>query len=230
MLIALFLLYRIAYPKQTEKKKDDKPPLPPPPYDYETVVKSRFVLPDRSNTATLPAQHEDSGKNSEKQDKKPDIFAAGNDNPPDGVVQSDEFDEVFGENVNPEDLDIEPDENETDENDNSDLDADEEAEEIRGIMGEIEGYADGFTLDELTTVVHEADTEPDKMTKASLEKLRSLSGTDMFEGLVSSKKGRAARIEAILNRSDKILAEESENAADENDSDYRNYDVEQFFS
>jgi hypothetical protein len=52
-------------------------------------------------------------------------------------------------------LDIEPDANETDSDDEPD--ADEETEEIRQSAGEIEGYAEGFTYDELATVIHEAN-------------------------------------------------------------------------
>jgi hypothetical protein len=140
------------------------------------------------------------------------------------------LDEVFGEDMNPEDLDIERDENETSEDDISDLDADEEAEEIRQSVGEIEGYADGFTYDELETVIHETDKQPDAITKFSVEKLRSLSGTDMFEELVSGNIGRASRIAAILDQSEQSLAEQNENTEEGSDSEYRNFDIEQYLS
>jgi hypothetical protein len=96
--------------------------------------------------------------------------------------------EVFSEDMNPDDLDIEPDASETDSGDEPD--ADEEAEEIRGSAGEIEGYAEGFTYDELATAIHEAD-QPEAMAKATVETLRNLSQTDMFEKLVSGDAGRA---------------------------------------
>jgi hypothetical protein len=229
MLAALFLLYRIVCPKQVDTKKYDKTPLSTQSCDYEAVVKSRFVLPDRSNLTIVPVQDKDSRENPENRDKKPDTFAAGNENPPSGIIQPEELNDVFGEDVNPEDLDIERDENETDENDASDLDADEEAEEIRGLTGETEGYAGGFTYEELTTVIHETD-KPDEMTKASVETLHNLSGTDMFEELVSGDKSKAARIAAILDRNEKSLIEQSEDAADGNDSEYQNYDIDRFLS
>jgi hypothetical protein len=111
MLAALFLLYRIAFPKQADAKKDSKIPSPPPD-TYEAVVKSRFVLPDRSSSA----QYDDRTEDSDKQDKKSDIFTAGNANPLSAVIPTSELNEVFGEDVNPGDLVIVRDENEEDGN------------------------------------------------------------------------------------------------------------------
>lgn len=228
IVLSLYLIYRLSFPRQAGKTKRDE--TPPPPLDgYEAVVKSRFILPDRSNLATSPAQHDDRTKNSEKQDKKPDIFAAGNENPPVAVIKPDEFDEVFSE-VNPEDLDIERDENEADENDEPDFDAEEEAEEIRESAGVTEGYAGGFSFDELAEVIREADHQPDAMTKAAVEMLRDFSKTDMFEQLVSSDAGRAARIAAILDRKEQSLAGQDKDAADDSNGKYRDFDIEQYLS
>ena len=226
IILSLYLIYRLSFPAQAGKPASDKTPPPPSPDSYEAVVKSRFVIYDRSNSA----QHDDRTKESDKQDKKPDIFAAGNDNPPPAVIPPDELDDVFGEDMNPEDLEIERDENETGEDDEPELDADEEVEEIRQSVREIEGYAGGFTFDELVTVIHESDTQPDAMTKAAVETLRDFSGTDMFEQLVSEDAGRAARIAVILDRNENSLASQGENMADNSNNEYNNFDIELFLS
>jgi hypothetical protein len=48
ILIALFLLYRIAYPKQVDTKKNNAIPKEKPKTVPDVMGKSRFVLPDRS--------------------------------------------------------------------------------------------------------------------------------------------------------------------------------------
>jgi hypothetical protein len=75
---------------------------PPPPDGHEAVIKHRFVLPDRSN----PAQHDDRKEDSDKQAEKALIFAPGNENPDAGIIPPEALGEIFGEDVNPEDLDI----------------------------------------------------------------------------------------------------------------------------
>jgi hypothetical protein len=224
IILSLYLIYRLSFSGRTEKTEERKTPSSPSPDSHEPVVKSRFVLPDRSN----PAQHDDRTKNSDRQDEKPPIFAAGNDNPPPAVIPPDELDDVFGEDVNPQDLDIERDENETGEGDGLDLDADEEAEEIRQSVGDIEGYAGGFTYDELATVIHEADKQPETMTNAAVEILRNLSQTDIFEQIVSGNAGKYARITAILDRNEKILAGQREDATDDSDNEFSDFDIGQF--
>jgi hypothetical protein len=52
----------------------------------------------------------------------------------------------------------------------------------------------------------------------------------MFEQLVSGDAGRAARIAAILDRGGQSLAGQGEDTADDNDGEYRNFDVGQFLS
>jgi Ca2+/Na+ antiporter len=53
MLIALYLLYRIAYPKQASTKKDNEIPTEKPKSLPDVMGKSRFVLPDRSKPLPL---------------------------------------------------------------------------------------------------------------------------------------------------------------------------------
>jgi hypothetical protein len=224
IVLSLYLIYRLSFSGRTEKTGERKTLSSSSPDRYEAVVKSRFVLPDRSN----PAQHNDRMKNPDRQDENPPIFAAGNDNPPPAVIPPDELDDVFGEDVNPQDLDIERDENETDESDDSDLNADEEAEELRKSVGDIEGYAGGFTYDELATVIHEAGKQPEAMTNAAVQTLRNLSQTDMFEQIVSGNAGKYARIAAVLDRNEKILAEQGEDATDDSDNEFSDFDIGQF--
>jgi hypothetical protein len=52
----------------------------------------------------------------------------------------------------------------------------------------------------------------------------------MFEQLVSGDTGRAARIAAILDRGEQSLAGQREDAADDSDGEYRNFDIGQFLS
>jgi hypothetical protein len=222
ILLSLYLIYRLSFSGQAGNRPGNEAPPSEPPDGDEAVVKSRFVLPARSNSE----QHADTGKESDKQDENSPIFAAGNEKK-DAVIPPEELPEIFGEDVNPDDLDIEPDANETDSADEPD--ADEEAEEIRQSAGAIEGYAEGFTYDELATVIHEAD-KPEAMAKVSLETLRDLAQTDMFEQLVSGDAGRAARIAAVLDHGEQSLASQDEDAAESKDNEYKDFDITQFLS
>jgi hypothetical protein len=222
ILLSLYLIYRLSFSRQAGNRPGNETPPSKPPDGYEAVVKSRFVLPDRSNLT----QHADRKQESDKQEENASIFAAGNEKS-NTVIPPEELGGVFAEDAGPNDLDIEPDANETDNDD--ELDAEEEAEEIRQSAGEIEGYAEGFTYDELATIIHEAD-KPEAMAKATVETLRDLSQTDMFEQLVSGNAGRASRIAAVLNRSEQSLASRGEDAADDRDDEYKDFDIGQFLS
>jgi hypothetical protein len=61
IILSLYLIYRLSFPKQAEKREGNK--TSPPPDGDEVVVKRRFVLPDRSN----PAQRDDRKEDSDKQ-------------------------------------------------------------------------------------------------------------------------------------------------------------------
>jgi len=216
--LSLYLLYRLCFPKQAEKPQG-KETLPPEALEgYEAVIKNRFVLPSLSNSA----QHDDSKPDSDKPDEKAFIFAAENGKPDTSVVQNDELDGVFSEEVNPEDLEIEPDESET--VDDEELDADEEAEELRQSVGVIEGYAEGITYDELREILDDAGKHPKVMKDATIETLRSILKTDMFEQLASSGEGRFAQIASVLNRSEKNLAHDE---GETDDKDLIDFNIEQ---
>jgi hypothetical protein len=130
--------------------------------------------------------------------------------------------EVFGEDVNPEDLDID----ETD-GDGDEMPEEDEEELLRTMNGNV-AYADGCTIDEMAEAVETADKPESEQSPEVVETLYRLSKTDMFEQLVSGDEGRAARIAAILDRGEKSLAGQREDAAD--DSEYRDFDIGQFLS
>jgi hypothetical protein len=222
ILFSLYLIYRLSFPKEAGNGQGNKPKPPETVNEDEAVLKKRFVLDSQRQPLPTPATPE----NSDKQDENSPIFAAGNEKK-DAVISPEELPEIFGEDVNPDDLDIEPDANETD-NDNE-SDADEEAEEIRQSAGEIKGYAEGFTYDELATAIRDTD-KPEAMAKAALETLRNFSQTDMFEQLVSGDAGRAARIAAVLDHSEQSLASQDEDAAESKDNEYKDFDITQFLS
>jgi hypothetical protein len=220
--LSLYLIYRLSFSGQQGNSPGNKTPSPKPPEEDEGVVKSRFVLPAQSNST----QHEDRKQASDIQEESAPTFAIGN-GKRNAVIPPEKLPEIFGEAVHLDELDIEPDANETDSD--NEPNADEEAEEIRQSAGEIEGYAEGVTYDELTTVIHEAGN-PEAMTKAAVATLRDLAQTDMFEQLVSGDAGRSARIAAVLDHSEQNLAGQAGDTAESKGSDYKEFDITQFLS
>ena len=221
MLISLFLLYRIAYPKRPELKKNDDTHRKRDIDISEVVITTRFVRPDFGQpqpTRTI----------SEKEDvleKKPYIFAAGNENR-NAVIPKEKLDEVFGE-VNPEDLDIEPEEDEKEFKEFKDF---KESEDNRDDWDD-EGFeieqgaelASGMSIEEMTEAAKAIDHPTDD--KAGI--LFKVEKTDMFEQLVSGDEGKAERIKAIIARHIQNLPSEDTNEDSEND-DMDNIDVSEF--
>ena len=124
MLTALYLLYRIAFPKSPEAKTGSDIPANRETDADDCVKKSRDVSACRRQPQPTPATN----VNSDFQAEKPSIFASRNEKT-DAVIPPGKLDEVFGEDPGPEDLDIDPDdENETD---SPDWDGEEESEELR---------------------------------------------------------------------------------------------------
>jgi hypothetical protein len=179
IILSLYLIYRLSFPKQAEKREETE--TSPPPDGEDAVIKRRFVLPDRSN----PAQHDDRKEDSDKQAEKAVIFAPGNKNPDAGIIPP----EALGEDVNPEDLDID----ETDE-DGEEMPEEDDDAELRLTMNGNVAYADGCTIDEIAEAVKTADKPESEQSPEAVETLYRLSKTDMFEQLVSGDADRAARI------------------------------------
>jgi hypothetical protein len=229
MLVALFFLYRIAFPKQTESKKGKETHPKPEPDLSEVIIKSRFVRPETSQPQPTSA----TVLQSDIQHEKPPIFAAGNEERS-AVVPPEKVQIIFLENEpEPDELEIVCDENES--SDNEDLkdseveaaDLDEEAEEIRQTLGsDAEQASSGLSIEELTEVAAAVNNPTDD--KAGI--LFKVEKTDMFEQLVSGNEGLAERIKAIIDRHVGSYYNEEVNAdlSPANDGDWNDFDINKY--
>jgi hypothetical protein len=217
MLATLYWFYRIAFPKSKEMKKGDEIPPQRPIEISEVVVKSRFVRPGLGQPKTSAA----TSLGTDPQAEKPDIFATGNEKK-EAVIPPEKLDEIFSEEVNPEDLDIERDENEADAD--RVVDGEEEAEELRQALGDA-GQAYGLSIEEMTAAVRATENPTDE--KAAL--LYRIERTDMFEQLVSGDEGKAERIAAIIERHIQRVVPQDTNE-DNNNSDPEDFDVMKLLS
>jgi len=221
MLIALYLLYRIAFPKQTDSGREGTKARKHEGGDSwdrgdvsEVVVKSRFVRAVHGQPQPTCTTIE----NADYQEEKASIFAAGNDQK-DAVIPPEKLDEVF-EDFNPDELEIPPDDD--DQPDETETDPEEEAEDLQQIPGLDSGMADGLTIEEMTETVAAINNPTGE--KAGL--LFKVEKTDMFERLVSGDEGKAARIKAIIDRFVQVSFPETENEISE--TDYGDFDMDRF--
>jgi hypothetical protein len=210
ILIALYLLYRIAYPKPTNNKQRDDNPVKREIDSDDVVGKSLYVRPS-GQPRTTPA----TPLKTENQAEKPITFAPEIESKP-VAIPSEELDAVFKktseeETFDESDLDIEE-----DDDDNEEVDLEEEAEDFRQMIGEDARIAGGFTYDEIA----EAIKTPNRP-----EILYSLSKTDMFEQLVSGDAGRAAKISSVLDRYEQSLKEKETVASKKIETDYKHFDI-----
>jgi hypothetical protein len=222
MLAALFLLYRIAYPKPSATEKGDETPEKMKIGDDEAVGKSRFVRPSGSQTQTTPAV----SLNPEKQDEKANIFAPEN-GKIETIIPFDRLDEIFGEEQTDEDdLDIPPDEDEPDEADSPD--ADEETEDFRQELEATTEFANGFSIEEMETAAKAIENPTD----GNAELLYRVDKTDMFEKLVSGDDGKRQRIAAVIDRHIRSLNPEVEVevANESSDNEHENFDIADFLT
>ncbi len=206
MLVSLFLLYRIAYPKQEVKKDSETPP--EKPKDAPDVMgKSRFVLPDRSKPLQTPATSQETEKEEEKRSV---------------AIPPEQLDEVFGDNSNPEIMSVPLGDENEDENE-IDFEAEEEAEELNRVLGYEPEYADGIDYDDLQTVVKVVKEQPHEVNEKTAGTLAALENTDMFEMLASGNESKMNWIKSVVERCVKNRMPETENEIQE--VDYGNFDV-----
>ena len=219
MLAALFLLYRIAYPKQAGMQKGDAAPNEKPKSRFDVMGKSRFVLPDRSQPLQTPA----ASLESDSKEDNPSTFASETEEKRSVAVPPDRMDEVFENEPNPDDLDIPPDEDE----DTIDYAAEEEAEELNRVQGEVM-FADGLEFDDLQQVKKVVKEQPESVNEETGRTLAALENTDMFELLVSGNEGKRDWIKAVIDRNlqDSMPETESETSG----KDYSDFDIANFVS
>jgi hypothetical protein len=218
IVLCLFLLYRIAFTKQPEEEKQNSDvPRNRETNPSEAVVKNRFVRPLPSQPQPTPA----TSLKTDKQEKKPDIFAAGNEKG-NAVIPPDKLDDVFDNEPNPEELDISPDDE--DETSEPEPDAEEESEDLRQTLGREAELADGMSIEEMESATEAVNNPTDE--KAGL--LLKIEPTDMFEQIVSGDEGKQARIKAIIDRHIQRMNPELEDKEDDSDNDLENFDVMKF--
>ena len=206
MLIALFLLYRIAYPKQISAKKDDVTPNEKPKSLPNVMGKSRFVLSDRSKPLQTPATISET----EKEVEKEPIFAAKTEEKQSVAIPAEQLDEVFSDDSNPEVMSL-PLESENENEDESEVDLEaEEAEEIRQALGHEAIFADGIDYDNLQTVVKVVREQPDEVSEEICKILAVLENTDMFEMLVSGDEGITNWVLSAVERNIQSMIPETE--------------------
>ncbi|GHT39118.1 hypothetical protein FACS189437_01590 [Bacteroidia bacterium] len=193
MLIALFLLYRIAYPKQADTKKGDNTAPPEKPKAAADVMgKSRFVLPDRSQplqTSATPAETETTSE-------KASIFAPATEEKPSATIPPEELDEVFADEPNPEILSIPLD----DDDEETDYEDEDETEELNRTLGHEAIMAEGVNYDQLQMAVKVVMEQPEDVSEETGETLMRLENTDMFEMLVSGNESKMNWIKSVVER------------------------------
>ena len=218
MLVALFLLYRIAYPKQANTKKDNEIPKEKPKSLPDVMGKSRFVLPDRSKPLQTPATLQET----EKVEEKSDIFAPETEEKRSAVIPAELLNEVFGDEPNPEVMSLPlDDENEDDDENEIDFEA-EEAEELRQTLGQEAVYADGIDYDDLQNVVKVVKEQPDEVSEETGRTLAALENTDMFEMLASGDEGIMNWIKSVVERNIRYTMPETESETSD-DTDYGDF-------
>lgn len=232
MLAALYLLYRIAYPKQTGTakgggdipRKEEKPA-------HSVMGKSRFVLPDRSKPLQTPATQRDI----EKSEEKSSIFAAGTENRKPVAIPAGELDEAFGKDGNPgmtpdySDIEIDDDE---DGNGDIDFEAEEEAEEMNRALGREAAYADGYDFDDLNTVAKVVQEQPGTVDKQTGETLVALEHTELLALLAEGDEGKAGWVRAVIERQVQLKMPEMEikTEMEVSTTDYGDFEAADYFS
>jgi hypothetical protein len=219
LLISQYFLYRVAFPKKPKTIQDDDDTPRKRERDIsEVVVTSRFVRPDygqsqKPDSAPLPT---------ELQAEKPAVFAAGNEKR-DAVIPPEKIDEIFAEDPDPADLEIDLADDEPDE-----PDLEDESDDLQQSPGGDAELADGLTIEEMTETVEAIDVPSDENARL----LYRVDKTDMFEKLVSGDEGKAARIRAIIDRYVQSQHPEVETkvSSEENtgDNEWENFDVLSF--
>ena len=230
LLVAVFLLYRIAYPKQPKQavQRNDSVPERKTKHMSNVVGKSRFVLPDRSQPLQTPAIT----ANTEVSKEKEIMFAPENQKVGSGIIPPEKLDEVFEDEINPDDLDIDDDDDDTDDDTEIDLEAEETLEQENRVEGQNAMLAEGLNFDDLHDVATVVREQPETVSEKTAATMTALEHTDMFELLASGDEGKANWIKSIIERHIQNSEPETESTTETEDeiseTDYSNFDVADF--
>ena len=192
MLIALYLLYRIAYPKQTAGQKDNDISEKRTNKLRSVMGKSRFVLSERSQPVQTPAASLETENREAKQNK----FAAETEEKRSAAIPAEQLNEASQNEPNPDELDIPP-----DGEDEIDYEAEQEAEEMNRVSGREVMLADGVDYDDLQHIAKVVKQQPETVSEETGRTLAALENTDMFEMLVSGDEGKRNWIKSVIDRS-----------------------------
>ena len=186
MLVAVFLLYRIAYPKQSVEKKGENASLKKSKPIPDVMGKSRTVLFPPKQPVSTPVVSQIAEKEKEREKKFP------------AVIPVEQLDKVFADNQNDDvDFDIEVDDDDND--DSIDIDTEEVEKLQQG--GEV-AYADGVTFNDLQTVTKVINEQP-KVKEVSNEivhVIKSLKNTELFDLLVADNENKQSWVRAVVER------------------------------
>jgi hypothetical protein len=223
MLAALYLLYRIAYPKQScMAKEGDGVPEKEEKAVFSVMGKSHFVLPDRSKPMQTPATQTDI----EKDEEKSYIFVAETGDRSPAAIPANELDEVFGESGNPAIISIPLDTPDSEVENDIDLEA-EEAEELGRIMGGEAVYADGHDFDDLQTVAQAIRERPETVSEQTGKTLVALEHTELPALLAGDEESKMSWIKSIIDRHVQSTTPETEIFAN---TDYGDFEIVDFLS
>ena len=215
--VALYFMYRIAFPKQAKVKKGNEDSPKDQIFPNDVVGKSRPVSDYQRQAQPTPA----TPAKSENREENTDTFAAKN-KKSEAEVPPEDLDEMFSV---PMDIDY-PLERETEQE--PDIDAEEEAEELRQQLGGNNGVADGYTFEEMEQAV-DAVNRPSKEKEAKAGRVLSdMEKTDMFEQLVSGNAGKGEMIKSIIDKYVQSMLPEEETEETDNNNDYGNFEIADF--
>ena len=173
MLLSLYLLYRIAFPKTIKKPKQTSVLSRQKIIEKEIIGQSRVVLSFQRQAVPVAAKTCETVSSHENEDS----FVPENES---GMM---DISVPLEQEDEPEELEIDP---------------EEEAEELRQLTGSEPDLASGFTFEELEQTVHEVD-HPSGNDKQVAKVIYRLQDTDCITQLAAISPEKAERIKSLIS-------------------------------
>jgi flagellar biosynthesis GTPase FlhF len=173
MLLVLYLLYRIVFPKPIKKQKPTSVLSRQKVNEKEIIGQSRVVLSFQRQAVPVAAKTYETASS----DRNEDSF-----------VQENESGQ----------MDISVSLKHEDENEEQEIDPEEEAEELRQLTGSEPELAGGFTFEELEQTVSEVN-HPSRNERKAAKVLYRLQDTDCIIQLAAISPEKAERIKSLIN-------------------------------